>query len=188
MSQEAGQNVNETVRALRQEFDLSFAQAPQMKMEAPVNFLAIRLEHDAYAIRVAEIGGLYTDRRIMPLPTPIPELLGIAGFRGQIAPVYDLAALLGYVRQTPPRWLILMQAREPVALAFDVFEAHFAVLSERIVTAHGAAEGAVGTSRKYLFDAVRTDDAIRPIIHLQSLLDNIQRQAALSVRQRSDQS
>ncbi len=164
--------MSETLLALRQEFDRSFAQAPRMETARAESFLAVRVGADAYALRVAEIGGLFTDRRIMPLPTPMPELLGVAGFRGQIAPVYDLAALLGYARQTAPRWLILARLREPVALAFDTFEAHFSALPERIIAAEGK-----GAGRRHLGSAVRTDDAVRPIIQLQSLLEDIQLRA-----------
>ena len=176
-------NTSQTLLTLRQEFDFSFAQPPRAATEIPENMLAIRLGGDAYAIRIAEVGGLYADRRIMPLPTPLPELLGVAGFRGQIAPVYDLAALLGYTRQTPPRWMILVRLREPVALAFDQFEAHFAVLPERIVSTSAAMPA--DATRPHLRDAVRSEDTVRPIIHLQSLLDDIQRRVDSSVQPRS---
>lgn len=174
-------SLSQTVLALRQEFDLSFAQAPRVATGSLENLLAIRVGGDAYAIRIAEIGGLYADRRIMPLPTLVPELLGVAGFRGQIAPVYDLGALLGYARQAPPRWLILVRLREPLALAFDAFEAHFAVLPERIVSTSSDTPAESGAAHPHLCDAVRTDDTVRPIIHLQSLLDDIQRRAEHSV-------
>ena len=174
--------LSETLLALRQEFDRSFAQAPRLETEPPENFLAVRVGGDAYALRVAEIGGLFTDRRIMPLPTPMPALLGVAGFRGQIAPVYDLAALLGYARQTAPRWLIMARRREPVALAFDVFDAHFSAFSASIIATEGR-----DAARLHLGSAVRIGDATRPIIQLQSLLDDIQLRANSFTRTRSGQ-
>jgi chemotaxis signal transduction protein len=173
---------------LRQEFDRSFAQAPRVEIEHVEKLLAVRLGNDPYAIRLAEIGGLYADRCIMPLPTPVPALLGIAGFRGQIAPVYDLAALLGYARQAPPRWLILTQLRDPVALAFDAFEAHFVVPAEQIVKTPDETSAAPAATRPHLSEVVHIDGAARPIIHLQSLLENIQRQGNLPIRPGSDQS
>ena len=170
-------NPGGALRSLRQEFDRSFALAPRVAAEPPENFLALRVGGDAYALRVAEIGGLFTGRRIMPLPTPMPALLGVAGFRGQIAPVYDLAALLGYPSRDAPRWLVLARLREPVALAFDTFEAHFSALPECIIAA-----GDQGAARPHLGGAVQGADASRPIIHLQPLLEDIQQRASSFTR------
>lgn len=177
----------DTMLALRREFDLSFTQAPRMETESFQNMLAIRIGDDPYAIRVAELAGLHADRRIMPLPTPMPELLGVTGFRGQIAPVYDLATLLGYARQPSTRWLLLLQQREPVALAFDTFEMHFAVAQQEIISEQ-AAMPAGTEARQHLYGAARSDDTVRPIIHLQSLVEDIQRRAQPFVQQRGIQS
>jgi chemotaxis signal transduction protein len=173
---------NAQLRALREAFDLGFAQAPHALANSPEKLLAIRLNGAGYAVRVAEIGGLHLDRRIMPLPTQIPELIGMAGFRGQITPVYDLAALLGYARQTSPRWLILLRQRETVALAFDAFEAHFAVAPEQILRTQQTTSTAPDAARPHLNDAVRTETALLPIINLSSLLETIRRQGDLSAR------
>lgn len=180
-------DLREAALALRKEFDVSFAEARRLETEQIENLLAIRVGGDPYAIRLAEIGGLHADRRIMPLPTPIPELVGVTGFRGQIAPVYDLATLLGYARPPSTRWLLLLQTREPVALAFDVFEMHFSVSRLQIVSAKTGMPVETG-ARPHLFDAVRSDDVMRPIIQLQSLLEDIQRRAQPFIQQRSIQS
>jgi len=180
-------DLRETVLALRQEFDLTFAQAPRMETEQRENLLAIRIGDDPYAIRITEIGGLHADRRIMPLPTPMPELLGVMGFRGKIAPVYDLATLLGYARPSSTRWIVLLKSVEPVALAFDAFERHFAVSQLQIISEKTDMPAETG-ARPHLFDAVRSDDVVRPVIQLQSLLAAIQKRAQPFVQQRSIQS
>lgn len=180
--------LSETAQTLRQAFDLSFAQAPRMASENPESLLAIRIGGDPYAIRVTEIGGLHVDRLIMPLPTPVPELLGVTGFRGQIAPVYDLAALLGYARGRSLRWLILLRSpdqRSLVALAFDTFEMHFSVSPQSIVSASADSPAQNGTARAHLFEAAPSDEGVRPIIQLQSLLKDIQQRADLTTHKRS---
>ena len=178
----------EAVLALRREFDAAFAQAPRQQGDYLEGLLAIRLGGDPYALRVSEIGGIHADRRIMPLPTPVPELLGVAGLRGQIAPVYDLAALLGYARASAPRWLILLRCahqRAPVALAFDTFERHFSVSLQRIVAASDERTGQPGGARAHLVDVVCADAAARPIIQLQSLLQDIEARADVVIQTRS---
>ncbi|MDP3650311.1 MAG: chemotaxis protein CheW [Rhodoferax sp.] len=177
----------ESVLALRREFDLSFAQAPRMETEQRASLLAIRIGGDPYAIRVSDIDGIHAGCHIMPLPTPIPELLGVAGFRGQIVPVYDLAALLGYARAVSPRWLVLLWQREheAVALAFETFEMHFSVSQAHIVQAPNAISSPPGQPRPHVFDVVSDTDTVRPVIQLQSLLSGIQKQVDSTVQHRS---
>lgn len=178
----------QAVLALRREFDGSFAQAPRLEREPLEGLLAIRLGGDPYAVRVSEISGIHADRRIMPLPTPVPELLGVAGLRGQIAPVYDLAALLGYARASSPRWLMLLRGapqRPCVALAFDTFEWHFSVSMRHIVSEPGTRTAHPGTAQVHLADAVCTDEVVRPIISLPSLLQVIQGRADGVIQKRS---
>ncbi|MES2952254.1 MAG: chemotaxis protein CheW [Pseudomonadota bacterium] len=171
-------SLNNTVRTLRQEFDQSFAQPPHTAIAQRESLLAIRMGTAPYAMRVSEIAGLYVDRRIMPLPSPASQLLGVAGFRGQIAPVYDLASLCGYARASGTRWLILLRSQEPVALAFETFEMHFSVTSEEIVSTPGGLPVAGGGPQAHFWDAANSGGVVRPIIQLTSLLHDIQQRAA----------
>jgi len=171
-------SISETALAIRKEFDNTFALAPITTTEVFENLLAIGLGGATFAIRVSEISGIYVDRCIMTLPSPIDELLGVVGLRGQIVPVYDLAALMGYVRQAAPRWLVIVLSsglREPVALTFDTFELHLSVSSQQLIESPGT----------HLGVAVRNGDAVIPIIQLQSLLQDIKRRADILIKPRS---
>jgi chemotaxis signal transduction protein len=159
---------------LRREFDLAFAQPPHTENASLENMLAVRIGGDPYAIRLAEITGLYAGRRIVELRTSTPELLGMVGFRGQIAPVYDLAALLGYDTRRAPRWFVLVPWRETVALAFDAFEAQLTIPAERFVATAG--EG--GDTRAHVRGAVHADSIVRPLLHLPSAIQDIQERVA----------
>ena len=181
---EATTVLSETAAALRREFDRSFASAPVTEIARLENMLAVRVGGDAYAIRVAEIGGMYADRRVVPLPSVMPSLLGMTGFRGQLAPVYDLAALLGYPPRTPARWLVLVRGRHSVALAFDTFEAQLVVPPERVVTLSDAGNA----SRPHVRGAVaQGDGSVRPVLDLPSVLGDIQQRVEathLSMKER----
>ncbi len=172
---------NQAVRDLRAEFDRAFAQAPRVGAAASVGMLAIRVAGEAYALQLDQIAGLYADRRIMALPTPLPSLLGVTSFRGQIAPVYDLASLIGHVAGATPRWLVLVRCAQPLALAFDLFDSHFTVAPGQIMRA------AAAPGRAHQCDTVQGGDVLRPVIDLPSLHDDIQRQAGLALQQRSKQ-
>lgn len=116
---------------LAAEFDGSFALAHR---EAPVtvDVLAIGVGGDRYALRISDIAGLFADRAITAVPSSRAELLGIAGFRGSIVPVFDLAVLLGYTSIAAPRWLVIASGT-PVALAFEEFAGQLRVPREEQV-------------------------------------------------------
>lgn len=156
-------------RQLREEFDRSFA-APLPGSPPPTtDFIAIRLGADVLALRVGEIDSLRADIPVVPVPSPIAEFLGLAGLRGKLTPVYDLAALLGYP-PTSGRWLALV-GRGTVAFAFDKFEEHFRI------EAGGNATGKGGRGRYIHSIAQRGDDAF-PIIDLVSLVADLRQRAA----------
>ncbi len=154
--------------ALRREFDRAFAEPPRVTVTDLEDFLAVRAGPDRYVLRVAELAGLFADKKVLRLPTPVPELLGIAGFRSAVVPVYDLRALLGYGVGAATRWLALTK-RGPIALAFDAFEGHLRVPREQI-----ASDGGRGA---HLRGVLRTADSVRPIVDLVSVLDAVERRA-----------
>jgi chemotaxis signal transduction protein len=148
---------------LRAHFDRSFAEAPRAAAAATEDLLAIRLGGAPYALRLGELAGLFVDRRVAPVPSAVRELLGIAGFRGAIVPVYDLRLLLGCAATAPPRWLVIA-AQLPVGFGFDVLEGHLRVGTGAIAT--GAAGGAL----------VQTPEP-RPIVALAAVLAAIAQRA-----------
>src|ERR1019366_4473035 len=108
--------------ALRSAFDGTFVAPPRSRQERyPV--IQIRLGGEVFAVRAAHIAGLVKSRKIVPLPSRIPELLGVSALRGSLIPVYDLAALLGIPPAVSgPSWLMLAPGETPIGLAFDGFE------------------------------------------------------------------
>ena len=122
-----------SAQALREEFDRSFSLAAPALPPPPHMLLAIRLAEAPYALRMDEIAGLFLDSPLTPLPSPLPELLGLTAFRGQAMPVYDLRALLGLPAGRPARWLVLTRLQPRVALAFDAFESGLAVPGGHLV-------------------------------------------------------
>src|ERR1700722_17800966 len=101
------------------------------------DLLAIRVGSDPYALRSSEIAGLHVGVEIVPVPSPVAQLLGIAAIRGIMAPIYDLAALLRYPPAANPRWLIFARAAQPVGLAFEGFEQHLQASQSVIANCNG---------------------------------------------------
>jgi chemotaxis signal transduction protein len=165
-----GTGLADKASELRAVFERSFAEAPHRDTTVRHDFLAVRIGADPYAIRLSEIGGLFTDKKITPVPGRTSTLLGIAGFRGAILPVHDLRTLFGYGTGDTPRWLVVA-AKLPVALAFNAFEGHLRLAPDAI-TPHDRRD----ESRAYVGEVARAPDHARPIVDIPAVLDAIKTQ------------
>lgn len=150
---------------LRTDFDRAFASPVRVDAIAKHDLIAIRVGTEPCAIRLSEITGLFADRQITRVPGGKSALLGIAGFRGAVVPVYGLPALLGQSGAPPPRWLVIAVAA-PVALAFDAFEAHLRVPADAILPRQSR-----GHTHGFAPEFIRSGDLVRPVIHLPSVID-----------------
>ncbi len=158
---------------MRQAFDAAFVVAMRPSARGEEHVLAVRVAGDPYALRIRDVAGLDAGRTVVPLPTQVPALLGLAGVRGTLVPVYSLAELLGYGRGPDERWLVLSRAAAPIALAFDRFEGlQTARTAELIPTAES------GGVRQYVNDALRVDATLRWIVDLPAIQQAVARQAS----------
>jgi chemotaxis signal transduction protein len=156
----------ERLAALRELFDRSFVEPPRERVAVAEDLLAVRSAGRRYALRLAQTDGVFPERPLMPLPGPVSALLGLAGFRRTIVPVYDLGAVLGSPSQATPRWLVLVAGAPPVAVAFDELDGHLRVPAEAVIP-----EAEV---RGCLSGLVRLPDGPRPIVDLGAVRATIQ--------------
>jgi chemotaxis signal transduction protein len=154
--------------ALRRDFDRSFAAAPISADAAKLELLAVQMGTKRFALRLSDVAGLFVDKKIVSVPGSGPTSLGIAGFRGSIAPVYDLQKILGLSASHAPRWLVIAAAA-PVAFAFEAFEGQLRV-SPAAIRAQTADD-----TNGFTTNFVETDGVLRPIIELSSVLNTIKR-------------
>ena len=117
-SKDYGQHLEE----LRRTFDEAFALPPLQVPEDLTEFALLVLGKQRYAIRISQLVGLEVDRKVEPLPAEVRGLLGLSAVKGQLVPVFDLAALVGSMAgSSTPRWMALHRDKELVGLAFDEF-------------------------------------------------------------------
>ena len=152
--------------ALREAFDRTFAEAVGGERPEQLDFLAVRIAGDPYALRLSEVQSLHASRRVVAAPSELPELLGMAGFRGVLTPVYDLAQLLGYSAERSAKWLVVVQHASPIAFAFGGFEAHLRVTLDRVSTPQVGSSAAVRGAVQHAAKAL-------PLLHLPSLVEGI---------------
>lgn len=170
--------IAERAAQLRSVFDRAFAVPVRADATVHQDLLAIRAGAEPCAIRLSEVAGLFIDRRITPIPGSNAALLGIAGFRGAILPVYSLRTLLGHPGTNPQRWLVIA-ATAPIALAFDLFEGHLRVAAEAILPQQSTAQ-----TRGHAPEFVRGADVVRPVLHLASIIAALGTPASVEVPSR----
>jgi purine-binding chemotaxis protein CheW len=148
--------------ALREGFDASFAAAPAVEQPPTAGLLAVRVGVTPAALRLTDVAGLHADTAITPMPMAPAELLGLAGFRGAVVPVYDLGTLLGAPGTGWPRWCVVAAGRPAVAFAFHHFDGYLEVS----VDAVRATAGGSGPRR----DVVTVDGQARSIVEIGALV------------------
>jgi purine-binding chemotaxis protein CheW len=162
------EGANGTAAELRQAFDRAFAEPPGAPAEPHEALLAIRAGGAAFAVPLAELTALFVDRRVTRLPSLVPDLLGVAGLRHEVVPVYSIGSLLGGPRSDGvPRWLVVTRGSQAVALAFDRFDGYLRVPRSAILPPTDAAQEHVSAS-------VRHADAVLGVVDVASLLKGIQ--------------
>ncbi len=170
---EATQRLQARLQELRESFDRGFGEPLATVTEDSIELIRIRVGQRAYALRSSEIAGLEADRTVTPLPSDNRELLGIAGVRGAVVAVFDLALFLDLPPSEAPRWLVLARA-SPTAFAFTAFEGQLRVHHDAVsVVQHGA----IGCLREF----VQHNGESLPLIDVRALV------AALEGRARPKQ-
>lgn len=157
---------------LRQAFDHSFALPPSADSPEVQDLLMIRVAGDPYAIRLLDITEIVTGRSVVSVPTIKPGLLGLAGIRGGIVPVFCLSSILGYGPASgSPRWMVLCGAEEPIALAFSDFEGYLRLPTSAL---HADENFSATTAKtKYVSQVARTTDGVRAVISIQLIMATI---------------
>lgn len=159
------------VADLRGAFDRAFAEPERGAAPAAVDFLEIRVAEQAYLLRLEQVASLHAERKLVRVPSPRPELLGLFGLRGSVVPTYHLGRLLGRAAGLAPRWVAVARAPEPFAIAFEHFEAYLRLPLAGVVTAGGA-------ERPFTGGNVSTPAGPRPWLDLAGLAAYVARPSA----------
>lgn len=159
------------VEALRRAFDDGFTKEQQTSFEPIERLVAVRVGADAFAIRIAEIASVHAAGTVTALPEGPPGLLGLAGIRGQIAVVWDLATLLGYPDAGGTRrWLALTAMQRDVALALAHVEGYLRIETRRFREVSG--RDSVGGQLQQAFEH---EGALRRVVSVPTVLANLRR-------------
>jgi chemotaxis signal transduction protein len=159
-----------TAALLRRHFDQAFAEPHRPPPAASVDLLALRLSGRRYAIRQDQVSGLVARRPVIALPSSHPHLLGLAGVRGVLVPVFSLAGLMGATASGERAdWLVLCGHDEPVGLAFQDLDRYVRV---PLTALHVGRDGGPGQA------IALVDGEPRVLIDVPELLATVRRNRA----------
>ncbi len=174
MSEES--KIGKTAADLRNEFDQLYSVPPPSSSAAGEieNLLVIRMAQSLYAIRLAEITGLESKRKIVAVPGPISEMLGIAGVRGKFVSVYNLTALVGCSSDVTERhWMVLCGGEDQIGLGFVEFMGYLRVPGAQIY--EGSREKDAGD---HIEAMARMGETTYAVLSVPSLLKRIRARCA----------
>jgi len=159
---------------LRLSFDRAFAEELTPRSEQALSLLSIRVGRDPHAVRLADVAALEVRCAVTQVPSEHPELLGIAGLRGAVVAVFDLAALIGAASGEAP-WLLLAKGA-PVAFAFAEFDGVWSARPEDLVRAQAGRDARVQ-------DVVLRQGQPLPVIDLVGLVGDLERRRNAAPRE-----
>lgn len=175
--------LDDRTAALRQAFDESFAAPPPQGSQELVDLLRIRVAGDPYAIRLRDITGIVARRKVVPVPGGTPDLLGTAGIRGGIVPVFALGLLLGYGQAAEaPSWMVLCGPDEPIALAFPEFEGY-----ARLPQSSIHLDDNLRPARQHVKEVARIEAERRPVISIPLVVATIRNRTGQTPQRSIDQ-
>jgi chemotaxis signal transduction protein len=167
----------ERAQQLRTRFDEAFSRpAVARNVGAVVDLLSITVAGVPYALRLDEVSGMASDRKLVPVPSPVLELLGVVALRGEVTPVYSLSALLGHGPGTATRWLaVCTEGQLHAALAFDTLEGHLRIPRETLHATGPRSDG----NHHHVRAVVHVGGAARAVISVPSVFATIRKQCGL---------
>jgi chemotaxis signal transduction protein len=164
--------LDQRVAELRRAFDRAFASPATRTIGDTEDMLAIRIAGDPYALRVSEMSGLATGKKIAFLPSRRPSVVGIAGVRGSLLVVHSLSVLLGYgPHPSPSTWLALSIGDDPLGLGFDELEGFLRVRRADVHPVDGT------EATQHVRDMARVAEGARPVVSIRSTIEILKARA-----------
>jgi purine-binding chemotaxis protein CheW len=160
--------LSQRVVALRRAFDEVFSQPPSLEPEDRSPFLAIQIAGRPYCLGLADLVGLEKGRRLLALPSAAPSLLGLAGVRGILVPVFDLSALLGLEDAAgETSWFALAGGNQPVGFAFSALDGYLEARAQDLLPMEGTEES------PFVRFCLHIEGRGRPVVDVRRLVEDL---------------
>lgn len=164
-------DLDERTAELRRAFDRAFASPPAAVSVDTEDLLAIRVGGDPHTIRLRDVSGIVADRRIVGIPAAAAGLLGLAGVRGEIVPVFALSSILGSPPEAhDPRWMVLSDGPRRIGLAFSQLDGYL-----RLPRASFHPESSLDPTHPFVREVAATEEGARPVVDVPAIVEMLGR-------------
>lgn len=158
------------LKSVAEEFDQAFANPPELAAPAADGYLAFRLAGEPFAVSQRELAGVLSDCRVVSVAGRA-GLLGIAGVRGRVVAVFDLAQL---VMNSPTpfsdrQWLIWSAAQRDAAFCAERFEDYIVLGARGVKLERAGSKAPTGVTQTLC----APDEPPRWVIELQLVLNGL---------------
>ncbi len=157
----------------RRAFDQSFALEQVLQNQVYVNVLMMSIADNPFVVRLSEISCVSKCPKIVPVPSKSPALIGLAGIRSELLPVYSTAELLGCPREDEVRWLLIAGKQSPIALALANLDTCISVPVEAFVRS----EQVRGKAKSQ--EVLTVGTGVRTVIQISELVKELSSQKEL---------
>lgn len=162
----------EQLARMRLAFDRDFESVRASAVEETEPYVVVRVGGERVALRVAALSSIEVGARVMPVPLDLPVLMGLAGVRSVLVPVYRLATLIGVATSGETQQVIAVcRAPSPVGLALDG-------LVGQVEAPRSARQPAGPAARKHVAELLQTEDGFQPIVDVSSVILELERLAS----------
>ncbi len=155
---------------MRKRFDEAFAAPPPGETEPRQALIVLSTAGEELAVRLEEISGLAAIRtKVLPVPSDIPELIGITAVRGDVVPVFSLARLLGLAgADQNVRWIVTAgNGAATVGFGFESFDGYMQAARADVLPAAGPSQG------RHLRQTARCGGYLRRLVDVTSLAASV---------------
>jgi chemotaxis signal transduction protein len=168
---DASDELTRRLADLRAAFDRSFTTPARTEDGETEAVLSIAAGTGHFALRIAELAHVEPRRKIVPLPNGPRGLIGVAGIRGRVVPVYGLADLLDCRDGREDQWVALAgRDEELIAFSFTALEGHARIARSELDRTMG--DGCSANAR-----LIRIEGAPRVLLALANLTTAMKRRA-----------
>lgn len=107
---------------LRRNFDDAFQAPPRGEAEATIDLLTVTIGEELLAVLVAHVAHVQAHPIIVSVPDAPRGCLGVAGHRGKLVAVFDLAQLLGHAATNTHGIMLISRANPSIGFAVSTVD------------------------------------------------------------------
>jgi purine-binding chemotaxis protein CheW len=143
--------------------------------EEEIRVCLFSMGEDLFAVPVELLTEIIISRKIFPVPTTPPHVLGVMNLRGNIVPIVDIRSLLSLPQQsTPGQTAIIKYDALTIGIVVDSVSEVVGVPLTKVLAIPADAGGQAGKSRsRFLKSIIQREGGVAALLDVKRILEEI---------------